>query len=80
MAMEIVQGRTIPIGLACKIFTISQSCCRYQAKNNAENDGIANWLLRLTDNHRNWGFGLFFVPAQCQRVSLEPQACVSHLS
>ncbi|WP_244137468.1 IS3 family transposase, partial [Burkholderia pyrrocinia] len=27
----------------------------------AENDEIANWLLRLTDNHRNWGFGLCFL-------------------
>ena len=27
-------------------------------KTNAENEEIANWLLRLTDNHRNWGFGL----------------------
>jgi putative transposase len=61
MAMEIVQGRAIPIGLACKIFAISQSCYRYQAKNNAENDGIASWLIRLTDNHRTWGFGLCFL-------------------
>jgi putative transposase len=28
---------------------------------NAENEAIANWLLRLTDNHRNWGFGLCFL-------------------
>lgn len=27
----------------------------------AENEEIANWLLRLTDNHRNWGFGLCFL-------------------
>lgn len=23
--------------------------------------GIANWLIRLTDNHRNWGFGLCYL-------------------
>lgn len=28
---------------------------------NAENDEIADWLLRLTDNHRNWGFGLCYL-------------------
>ncbi|QPQ94866.1 hypothetical protein I6G78_00370 (plasmid) [Burkholderia glumae] len=22
---------------------------------------MANWLLRLTDSHRNWGFGLCFL-------------------
>lgn len=28
---------------------------------NEENEQIANWLLKLTDNHRNWGFGLCFL-------------------
>lgn len=26
-------------------------------KQNQENGLIAHWLLRLTDNNRNWGFG-----------------------
>ena len=26
---------------------------RYEAKTAAVNEEIANWLLRLTDNHRN---------------------------
>lgn len=26
-----------------------------------ENELIGNWLMRLTDNHRNWGFGLCFL-------------------
>ena len=42
--------------LACQIFSVSQTCYRYEAKKNAENEQIADWLLRLTDNHRNWGF------------------------
>ncbi len=37
------------------------TCYRYEAKKNAENDQIADWLLRLTDNHRNWGFGLCYL-------------------
>ena len=61
MAVEIVCARGLAIGLACQIFGISQSCYRYEAKNNAENGSIANWLMRLTDNHRNWGFGLCFL-------------------
>ena len=40
---------------------MSQTCYRYEAKKNAENEQIADWLLRLTDNHRNWGFGLWYL-------------------
>ena len=47
--------------MACEIMGISESCYRYQAKLDSENEEIANWLLRLTDNHRNWGFGLCFL-------------------
>ena len=47
--------------LACEAFKVSQTCYRYVAKNNTENDEIADWLLRLTDNHRSWGFGLCFL-------------------
>jgi putative transposase len=43
------------------VFTNSESCPRYEGKKNAENELIANWLLRLTDNNRNWGFGLCYL-------------------
>ena len=33
----------------------------YEGKHKAENDEIADWLLRLTDSHRNWGFGLCYL-------------------
>lgn len=42
-------------------FRISESCYRYERKLNEENDEIADWLLRLTDNHYNWGFGLCYL-------------------
>jgi putative transposase len=32
-----------------------------EEKLKAENEEIANWLLRLTDNHRRWGFMLCFL-------------------
>ena len=54
------QGRAA-IKVACLAFGISQTCFRYQAKLNAENDVIADWLVRLTNNQRNWGFGLCFL-------------------
>ena len=59
--MEAVKGKDISITLACEIFTVSQTCYRYEAKGNVENARIADWLVRLTDNQRNWGFGLCFL-------------------
>ena len=61
MAKEAVEGKGISIRLACDIFQVSQTCYRYSAKRNAENEEIAQWLMRLTDNHRNWGFGLCYL-------------------
>ncbi|AEA65502.1 prophage LambdaMc01, ISMca4, transposase, OrfAB (plasmid) [Burkholderia gladioli BSR3] len=61
VAMHAVSSRDISIRLACEASGISQACYRYVGRRSAENDGIANWLLRLTDNHRNWGFGLCFL-------------------
>src|SRR5690606_39385802 len=61
MAREAVQRKGISIRLACAIFQVSQTCYRYQAKRNAENEEIARWLIRLTGNHRTWGFGLCYL-------------------
>ena len=61
MAKEVVAKCGVAIRLACQVFTISESCFHYEGKKNAENELIANWLLRLTDNNRNWGFGLCYL-------------------
>jgi putative transposase len=61
MAQQAVTVRGISIRLACEIFTVSETCYRYVAKRNAENERIADWLVRLTDNQRSWGFGLCFL-------------------
>jgi putative transposase len=61
MAQELVANKGITVRLACEIMDISETCYRYQAKLNCENAEIADWLIRLTDNHRNWGFGLCFL-------------------
>ena len=58
---RVVAERGVSIRLACLIFSVSETCYRHEAKKNAENDQIADWLLRLTDNHRNWGFGLCYL-------------------
>ena len=61
MAQKAVQQYGLSIRLACLVFSVSQTCYRYKAKMDVENETIANWLLRLTDNHRNWGFGLCYL-------------------
>lgn len=61
MAQHAVQGRCVSIRLACAAFKVSLSCYRYVARIGTQNEEIANWLLRLTDNHRTWGFGLCFL-------------------
>ena len=61
MAIEAVRRRRIPIRLACAAFGISEACYRYRPKLATENEEIADHLLRLTHNQRNWGFGLCFL-------------------
>lgn len=61
MAQRAVTEKGISIRHACSVFTISETCYRYQPKLDAENALIADWLLRLTHNQRNWGFGLCFL-------------------
>ena len=53
--------RGISIRLACESLFISQNCYRYEPKLSDENAEIADWLVRLTHNQKNWGFGLCFL-------------------
>jgi len=61
MAKDAVARRGVSIRLACETFGVSQTCYRYEPKHDAENELIADWLMRLTDNNRTWGFGLCFL-------------------
>jgi putative transposase len=60
MAKKAVTERGACIRVACAAFRISEYCYRYERKLDAENDEVANWLIRLTDNHRNCGFDLCY--------------------
>ena len=60
MAKQVVQQRRVSIRVACTVFGISESCYRYEAKLNTENEEIADWLMRITGCHRNWGFLLCY--------------------
>jgi putative transposase len=61
MARQVVAEHDVSVRVACEAFSISQTCYRYASKCSAENEEIADWLLRLTEAHRSWGFGLCFL-------------------
>lgn len=61
MAKWAVQTHGLRVRTACAAFQISESCYRYESRLKTENEEIAQWLLRLTDNHRTWGFMLCFL-------------------
>lgn len=61
MAKKAVSHRQIRVRLACSLFVVSETCYRYQPKLSRENADIADWLIRLTDKQRNWGFGLCYL-------------------
>lgn len=58
MAKRVLTETGVSIRLACLIFSVRETCYRYEAKRNAENEQIADSLLPLTDNHLYWSFGL----------------------
>jgi putative transposase len=61
MADKAVKEKVVSVRLACQAFAVSESCYRYVAKLSDENELIADWLLKPTDNHRSWGFGLCYL-------------------
>jgi len=61
MAAGAVARHGVSISLACRAFSISETCYRYQRQLSDENAVIADWLIRLTRNRRTWGFGLCFL-------------------
>lgn len=61
MAGKAVALRGVSIALACRTFGVSETCNRYSAKMNDENEQIADLLIGLTRAKKNWGFGLCFL-------------------
>ncbi len=61
MAGKAVALRGVSIALACRTFGVSQTCYRYSAKLNEENEQIADLLIGLTRAKKSWGFGLCFL-------------------
>ena len=73
MAVTALRERRVCVPVACEAFRISESCYRYERKLDPDNEAIATWLIKLTDNNRNWGFGLcyFYLPKP-QGIQVEP--------
>lgn len=61
MAVNAVQRHNVSVSLACRAFSISETCYRYVRKLSDENEEIADWLVKLTDTKKAWGFGLCFL-------------------
>lgn len=61
MARRAVSEGRLSIRAACAAFTISETCYRYSPKLGHENALIAQWLLKLTETEKTWGFGLCFL-------------------
>ncbi len=53
--------RGISIALACRAFSVSETCYRYSPKLCDENEMIADVLIALTQAKKTWGFGLCFL-------------------
>ena len=60
MAQAAVADGRLNIRQACQTYGISETCYRYQAKLSDENAEIVEWLIRLTTDDTDWGFGLCF--------------------
>jgi putative transposase len=61
MARWAVATRGASIRHACATFAVSETCYRYRRKLSDENALITDWLVRLTFNQKNWGFGLCYL-------------------
>ena len=55
MAQRAVRDKAIPIRLACEAFRVSESCYRYEAKNNAENE-----LIAPTQSNTMWALDFMY--------------------
>jgi len=61
VAKWLLSNHGICVRVACETACVSESCFRYSPKLSNDNILIADWLLRLTQTHKRWGFGLCFL-------------------
>ena len=56
-----VRRRGVSIALACRTFSVRETCYRYGPKLRAEKERIGDLLIGLTNAHKIWGFDLCFL-------------------
>ncbi len=61
LASHYIKERSISIRKACHIFNISVTCYYHKSAASDENKQIADLLIELTEQNKNWGFGLCFL-------------------
>jgi putative transposase len=61
MAIEAVEKTAMSVRQVCRWFSLSRGAYRYEPRPDRGDEEIADWLTRLTENRRNWGFGLCFL-------------------
>lgn len=69
MAGKAVALRGVSVALACRTFDVSETCYRYSAKRNDENEHIADLLIGLTQAKKSWGFGLCFLSCATSKAT-----------
>ena len=60
-ACHYIEERNISIRRACHIFKISVTCYYHKSVATDKNKHISGLLLALTEQNKNWGFGLCFL-------------------
>jgi putative transposase len=60
LAQTSVAEHKISVRKACQWFSISETAYRYRPKHASENNEIAHWLIKLTEDESDWGFGMCF--------------------
>ena len=61
MAVSARERYGVSVRFACMCLDISVATYYYKPKLSAENQRIADWLLRLTAANKRWGFGLCYL-------------------
>jgi putative transposase len=61
MAQQAIQTGRVSINQVCLTFGVSVTCYRYQPRLSSAKAEIADHLIRLTHNQRNWEYGLCFL-------------------
>ena len=61
MAIAARERYGVSVRFVCMCLDISVATYNYKPKRSAENQQIADWLLRLTTTNKRWGFGLCYL-------------------